>query len=202
MKKIAIPIIYLIGFWLISTPVVAQQAYGQSVVGGSIPGRPGWIRLERNVIITYGSIRIFSDYAEMNNATNDFEARGNLRIRTQNGGMITGRFLRNDPRNNTMIVDENVIFTDRDSTKLFTDRLIYNRQTEVSTYTTGGRIITADSTVMTSRIGHIHSKTNAFHGKTDVVITSPDFLIHTDTMQMIGDMIYFFSATHVWSDSN
>ena len=202
MKKTIIFIVGLMCLGLMATPVFAQRVDAQGAIGGSIPGRPGWFKFERNVIISYGSIRIHSDYAEVNNATNDFEARGNLRIRLQNGGIITGKTLRNDPRNNVMIVDQDVIFTDQDSTKLFTDRMIYNRQTEVSTYHTGGKIITADSTVLTSRIGHIHSKTNAFHGKTDVVIESPDYLIHTDTMQMIGDVIYFFSATHVWSDSN
>lgn len=202
MKKIVVFIVCLIGFLLMSTPVFAQRAQAQAAQYSSIPGRPGWGKFERNVIITYGSIRIFSDYAEVNNATNDFEARGNLRIRLQNGGIITGRTLRNNPQNNTMIVNENVIFTDKDSTKLFTDRLIYHRQTEISTYNTGGKIIMKDSTVLTSKIGHLHSKTNEFHGKTDVVIVNDDYLIHTDTMQMHDGVIYFFSATHIWSDSN
>jgi lipopolysaccharide export system protein LptA len=202
MKKILIFIIWLMGSLLLTVPVSAQQVHAQALEASSIPGRPGWMKFERNVIITYGNIRILSNYAEVNQATRDFEAHGNLRIRTGNGGVITGKTLRNDPRRDVMIVNEDVVFTDRDSSKLFTDQMIYNRLTEVSTYTTGGQIITADSTVLTSLIGHIHSKTNAFHGKTNVVIVNPDYLIHTDTMQMLNDMIYFFSATHVWSDSN
>jgi lipopolysaccharide export system protein LptA len=202
MKKSLIFIVCLIGLCLVSTPVSAQRAQIQSNTAKMNSARPGWMIFEKNVVITYGSIRIFCDYAEQNNATNDFEARGNLRIRLQNGGIITGRTLNNNPQNNTMIVNHDVVFTDRDSTKLFTDRLIYHRHTEISTYTTGGKIIMKDSTILTSQIGHLHSKTNAFHGKTDVVIVNEDYLIHTDTMQMADGMIHFFSATHIWSDSN
>jgi len=202
MKKTVVLIVWLIGSLLVSMPVSAQRAYAQADVAFNIQGRPGWVKFERNAIITYGSIRIFSDHAEFNQATQNFEAWGNLRIRTQNGGIIRGRLLRNYPGQNVMMVHDDVVFVDRDSTKLFTDRLIYNRHTEISTYTTGGRIITSDSSVLTSQIGHIHSKTNAFHGKTDVVIAHPDYLIHTDTMQMYDGVIYFFAPTHVWSDSN
>ncbi|MCL2682367.1 MAG: hypothetical protein FWE63_02625 [Bacteroidales bacterium] len=168
----------------------------------SISGRPGWGRFTRNVVINYQGMRINCDYLEINQHTQDFEARENLRIRTKEGAIITGLTLTNDPRQNTLTVNRNVIFTDVDSTQLFTDRLVYNRITEVSTYTTGGRIITSDSTVLTSKIGHYHGKTQAFHCKTDVVIVNPSYTIHTDTMQMVNNVIRFFSPTHVWTDSN
>ena len=188
-----------------STPAFAQtRLFGQGDrTVFPAPNRPqGWIRNQGNSILTYGNIRIFSDLADFNQITQDFEAWGNLRIRLQGGGIITGTRLRNYPALNVMVVYENVVFIDADGTQLFTDRLIYARQTEIATYTTGGRIITSDSTVMTSQIGHVHSRTNEFHGRTDVVITHPDYLIHTDSVQMRGDVIYFFGPTHVWTDEN
>lgn len=202
MKKIIVIILCLIGLLLASTPVSAQRVHAQANHGRSMPDRPpGWMRWERNVVIQYGAIRIFSDLAEVNSVTHNFEAWGNLRIRVPNG-IITGTRLRNYPQLNVMVVYENVVFTDSDGTQLFTDRLVYDRRTEISTYTTGGRIIMTDSTVLTSQIGHFHSRTNEFHGRTNVVITHPDYLIHTDSMQMRDGVIYFFSPTHVWSGDN
>ncbi|MCL2417212.1 MAG: hypothetical protein FWD02_04675 [Bacteroidales bacterium] len=201
MKKILILILCLTGSLLVSVPVFAQQVHAQADHGSSIPNRPGWMRWERNVVIQHGNIRIFSNFAEVNSITQDFEAWGNLRIRVPNG-IITGVRLRNYPQQNVMIVHQDVVFTDRDSTQLFTDRLVYDRRTEISTYTTGGRIVMTDSTVLTSQIGHFHGRTNAFHARTDVVITHPDYLIHTDSVQMYDDVIYFFGPTHVWSDDN
>jgi len=202
MKKTLVLILCLLGLLLASVPVSAQQVHAQAERGSSIPNRPtGWMLWERNVVIQYGSIRIFSNLAEVNSITQDFEAWGNLRIRVPNG-IITGTRIRNYPQQNVMVVYENVVFTDRDGTQLFTDRLVYDRRTEISTYTTGGRIIMTDSTVLTSQIGHFHGTTNEFHGRENVVITHPDYLIHTDSVQMRDDVIYFFGPTHVWSDDN
>jgi len=201
MKKIVVLIICLAGSLLASTPAPAQ-VHGHADRAFSMPGRPlGWTRQEGNSVITYGNIRIFSHIGELNARTQEFEAWGNLRIRLPNG-VITGDRLRNYPQQNVMIVHGNVVFTDNDGTQLFTDRLLYNRRTEVATYTTGGRIITSDSAVITSQIGHILSRTDEFHARTDVVITHPDYLIHTDSMQMRGDVIYFFAPTHIWIDDN
>jgi lipopolysaccharide export system protein LptA len=167
----------------------------------NIQGRPGWVKLTNNVVIRYQGMTIRSNYAEINQTTQDFEARDNLRIRTKEGATITGLTLRNYPQQNVMVVDRNVVFTDVDSTQLFTDRMTYSRITEISTYTTGGKIV-SDSTVLTSLIGHYHGLTGAFHCKTDVVIEGPNYTIHTDTLQMVDDVIFFFSPTHIWSDSN
>jgi lipopolysaccharide export system protein LptA len=183
-------------------PVSAQRVVNFSADDmRSISGRPGFSRLDRNVIIQHEGMTVRSNSAIVNQATNEFEAYDNLRIRTKEGATITGKTLRNYPQQKAMVVEQNVIFTDTDSTQLFTDRLVYNQISEISTYTTGGRIV-SDSTVLTSLIGHYHGKTKAFHCKTDVVIEHPDYTIRTDTLQMFNDVIYFFSPTHVWSDSN
>jgi lipopolysaccharide export system protein LptA len=185
------------------TPVFAQQKVLIQCNGiySTIPSRPGWSKFERQVIIQHLGTRIYCDYAEHNQSTGQFEARSNLRIKTKEGGIITGATLRNNPKQNMMIVDKDVVFTDKDSTQLFTDRMVYDQKNDISTYTTGGRII-SDSTVLTSKIGHYHGKTKAFHCKTDVVIVNPDYTIYTDTLQMVDGITYFFSPTHVYSDSN
>ncbi|MCL2414860.1 MAG: hypothetical protein FWC94_06380 [Bacteroidales bacterium] len=202
MKKTVALILCLFGLLLVSAPVFAQRTVsGQGDMSRSIPERPGWVRNQGNSVIIYDNIRVFSNFGEFNSATQEFEAWGNLRIRVPSG-IITGVRLRNYPQLNMMVVYQDVIFTDRDGTQLFTDRLAYDRRTEISTYTTGGRIIMTDSTILTSQIGHFHSRTNEFHGRTDVVIEHPDYLIHTDSVQMRGDVIYFFGPTHVWSDDN
>ncbi len=200
MKK---RIIFVIGLLVVFSSVFAQRKllFGCEGEAAPIPGRPGWMKLNKNVYMQYEGVLVKCNYGELNQATEDFVAWDNLRIKTKDGAIITGKTLRRDPQQNTMIIDQDVVFTDIDSTKLFTDRMVYNQKTDVSTYTTGGRIV-SDSTVLTSLIGHYFGKTKAFHCKTDVVIVDPSYTIHTDTLQMVDDVIYFFSPTHVWSDSN
>ncbi len=203
MKKVGVFIFFLFAVTAVFTPVLAQRGRMQIQADnlGSHPSRPGWTRGIKNVVITHSGTRIYCDYAEMNQVTQELFAREKLRIVTQDKTVITGATLNKAPNQDLLVVDKNVVVTTADTTKLYTDRLTYNQVADMASYTTGGKIV-SDSTVLTSKIGHHHGKTKAFHCKTDVVITDPSYIIYTDTMQMVDNVVYFFSPTHVYSDSN
>ncbi|GHS86897.1 hypothetical protein FACS1894201_07980 [Bacteroidia bacterium] len=179
-----------------------RRVQAQAVTSRSHPTKPGFIVFDQQVVITIDKLVIHCDYAEQNRQTSEVFARGNLRIRLEDKSTVSGKELYNDPNQDFIIVNEDVIYTSKDKkTQLFTDKLFYDDANEIASYYTGGEVRT-DSTVLVSKIGHSHTKTGAFYCKTDVVITHPRYTIYTDTLKMLDDTVHFFSPTKVYADEN
>lgn len=185
-------------FLMMGTFVFAQTKV--QIAGGGVlfshPTKKGVLVLQDNAVLLIEGITIKCDWAEVNQVTNDFEARTNLRIITKEKAVITGDYLTYQGATKILVIDRNVKMVDG-PTVMTTDRVVYNKNTDLFTYNTGGRI-EDNETVLTSRIGHYESKTRTFYCSKDVKIENPEYLILSDTMSNRQGVSYFHHATNIY----
>ncbi len=88
-----------------------------------------------------------------------------------------------DYKGNTRIAEMfgNVRLVDANRSTLYTDHLIYDRNTEIAFYDSGGRIVDEENELV-SRIGYYYSNDEEFFFKEDVVVTTPDYNMYSDTL--------------------
>ena len=93
------------------------------------------------------------------------------------------------------ILTNHVIMVDKDAT-LTTDNFTYNTATRIGIYTDGGKLVNKGNTLV-SKNGYYFAFTRDAYFKYDVVCTTPDAIIKTDTMRYnSGTRIsYFYGPT-------
>jgi len=93
------------------------------------------------------------------------------------------------------ILTNHVKMVDKDAV-LTTDNLTYNTATRIGTYVDGGKLVNKDN-VLTSKNGYYFAFTRDAYFRYDVVCTTPDAVIKTDTMRYnSGTRInYFYGPT-------
>ncbi len=92
----------------------------------------------------------------------------------------------------------NVKMVDKDAT-LLTDYFTYNTATKFGTYTGGGKLFNKDNT-LTSKNGYYLAGSRDAYFRHDVVLTTPDALIKTDTLRYnSGSRIaWFYGPTNIY----
>jgi len=93
------------------------------------------------------------------------------------------------------ILTNHVIMVDKDAT-LTTDNFTYNTATRIGIYTDGGKLVNKGNTLI-SKNGYYFAKSRDAYFRYDVVCTTPDAVIKTDTMRYnSGSRItYFYGPT-------
>jgi len=101
-----------------------------------------------------------------------------------------------------VVTGEEVKLQDSEMT-LTTDRLRLDRNTNISYYTTGGKVVNEENTLL-SREGYYNSNYKVFSFKDSVILNNPDYTINTDTMDYDSEahIAYFFGPTTILSDSS
>jgi len=96
------------------------------------------------------------------------------------------------------ILTNHVKMVDKDAT-LTTNYFTYNTATRIGVYTNGGKLVNKDNT-LTSKNGYYFAKTRDEYFRYDVVCTTPDAVIKTDTLRYnSGTRIsYFYGPTHIY----
>ena len=86
-----------------------------------------------------------------------------------------------DGNTKTATLTGNVKMVDKDAT-LLTNYFIYNTATKYGTYTGGGKLFNKDNT-LTSKNGYYFATTRDAYFRYDVVCTTTDAIIKTDTLR-------------------
>ena len=96
------------------------------------------------------------------------------------------------------ILTNHVKMVDKDAT-LTTNYFTYNTATRIGIYTNNGKLVNKDNT-LTSKNGYYFAKTRDEYFRYDVVCTTPDAVIKTDTLRYnSGTRIsYFYGPTHIY----
>jgi len=157
----------------------------------------GFARIIRPVFVHEGST-LASDSADFNQAANNFEAFGHVVITQPSGTVIYSDHLNYDGNTKLAILTNNVRLIDGDAT-LTTDHLTYNMATKIGTYNGGGKIVNGKN-VLTSRNGYYFETSRDAYFRYDVVLTSPDVLIKTDTLRYnsTSKIAYFYGPTNIY----
>ena len=140
-----------------------------------------------------------SDSAYFYPQDNAFDAFGNVNINQGDTLNIYSDKLNYNGNTKIAILTDHVRMVDKDAT-LTTDHLTYNTATRIGTYTEGGKLVNKDN-VLVSKNGYYFAFTRDSYFRYDVVLTSPDVLIKTDTMRYnTGTKIaYFYGPTDIYS---
>jgi lipopolysaccharide export system protein LptA len=139
-----------------------------------------------------------SDSAYFYPDLNSFDAFGNVNINQGDTLNIFSDKLNYNGNTKIAILTDNVKMVDRDAT-LTTNYLTYNTASRVGTYTGGGKLVNKDN-VLTSKNGYYFAKSRDSYFRYDVVLTTVDALIKTDTLRYnTGTRIsYFYGPTNIY----
>jgi len=139
-----------------------------------------------------------SDSAYFHQAQNSFEAFGNVHITQGDTLNIYSDKLNYDGNTKIAILIDNVIMVDKDAT-LTTNYFTYNTATRIGTYTDGGKLVNKGNT-LTSKNGYYLASSRDAYFRYNVVCTTTDALILTDTMRYNSKtrINYFYGPTHIY----
>jgi lipopolysaccharide export system protein LptA len=190
-------------FLAIATAAMAQKKsivnliQSERSTGGKTANGRQLIKVYKGVFKQdYSLLRSDSAYFYPNE--NAFDAFGNVNINQGDTLNIFSDKLNYNGNTKIAILTDNVKMVDRDAT-LTTNYLTYNTASRVGTYTGGGKLVNKDN-VLTSKNGYYFAFSRDSYFRYDVVLTTPDALIKTDTLKYnTGTRIaYFFGPTNIY----
>jgi lipopolysaccharide export system protein LptA len=175
---------------------IVNLIQSESSTGTKINGRDV-IKVYKGVFKQDYSI-LKSDSAYFYPQDNAFDAFSNVNINQGDTLNIFSDKLNYNGNTKMAILTNNVKMVDKDAT-LTTNYLTYNTATRIGTYTNGGKLINKDN-VLTSKNGYYFALSRDSYFRYDVVLTTVDAIIKTDTMKYnTGSRIaYFYGPTNIY----
>lgn len=155
-----------------------------------------------NVKFTHKGTRIESDRAVWNRQSNSVDCKGNVRIyRKGSEYPLHGDKLFFDGNTSIAELRDNVYYKD-DKVSFTTDKFDYNTETEEGHYFEGGVVKDSTNTLVSER-GYLF-KNDDITVKDSVVITTPDYLVLSDsiTYNSTTKTVYIIAPTTLYSDSS
>lgn len=127
-----------------------------------------------------GTSLFYCDSCVINNNTNVFEAWGNVHINDSDTTDIWSNHLRYLSKEKLAYLDGNVRMSDGKAT-LTTPDLEYNMETNIGTYTHGGKVVNK-KTVLTSQEGQYFADLKDVYFRKNVLLKDPAYTITTDSL--------------------
>ncbi|MDR2652093.1 MAG: hypothetical protein LBC68_07230, partial [Prevotellaceae bacterium] len=140
----------------------------------------GFTELFRNVVIITQGNTIYSDYAKFYQESQSCIANGNVKIKTRQKSIITGKTLDYDGPTGVINIKEDVVMEEKDVI-MKTPSLRYESVSDIAHYDKGAEMISGD-VILISSWGNYNGKTGLFNCYDSVIVTHPDYTIFTDTM--------------------
>lgn len=155
-----------------------------------------------NVIFEHNNAIMYCDSAYLFSKRNVIYAYSNVHATKGDSLHLYGDFMLYNGNTNIGKVRNNVRL-ENDSVVLYTDSLDFNTLINVAYYFNGGRIINADN-ILKSKIGHYYADADLFFFKDSVVVTTPDYIIHTDTLKYntVTETAFFLGPTNIYNEEN
>ncbi|HSW68068.1 MAG TPA: OstA-like protein, partial [Bacteroidales bacterium] len=159
-------------------------------------------RVIGNVIFEHEGTRMYCDSAWHYEATNSIEAFSRVRIVSEDTLFLYGDYMKYDGNTRIAEIHGNVRLIDGE-TELTTTELFYDRNTGISYYLRGGQIVDGEN-VLTSQSGHFMSREDRAHFRNNVVLTNPEYTMHSDTLvyDTRTRIAYFFGPTEIRAEDS
>jgi lipopolysaccharide export system protein LptA len=157
-------------------------------------------RLIGGVVFRDNGTNMYCDSAYFYSDSQDFDAFSRVRVVPDNGKTtLTGHMLHYKANERMANISGNVLLKDQDAT-LSTSIIYYDVNTGIASYPTRGTIVSRDNTIV-SEEGAFNRFTNQYKFKRKVVVTNPDYIIHTDTMyyNTVTKIVEFMGPTYIIS---
>lgn len=138
-------------------------------------------RIIGNAVFEHEGALMYCDSAHLNNANNSMKAYSRVHIESSDTLHLYGDSIYYNGETKVAEVFDNVKLIDN-KTVLTTDKLIFDRNTGIASYTTGGHIVNEGNTLDSQR-GYYHTNSKDFFFKIDVVLVNPDYTMNCDTLE-------------------
>jgi lipopolysaccharide export system protein LptA len=201
--KYALFLFVLSGYSLMAQETSSKKIRIQQADKGYYSKASGKNRLVGDVIFEHDGALMYCDSAWFFSAENRIKAFRSVKVNQGDSLFLWGDQLEySGETKQALVTGKEVKLQDSEMT-LITDRLRLDRNTNISYYTTGG-IVTNEENVLLSEEGYYNSNYKVFSFKDSVVLSNPDYLINTDTMDYDSEshVAYFFGPTTIDSDSS
>ena len=160
--------------------------------------------ISENVVIRHNGVFIQCDSAIRKINEGIVEGFGHIHIYQPDTFTLTGGdYLKYTESTKTAIVTgKQVVLSDQQMT-LLTTSIQYNTASQVGFYTNGADILN-DKNTLKSRRGYYNRRGNVFNFKDDVLLTSPDYTMESDTLDYYASTktAYFYGPTRIVSEEN
>ena len=133
-----------------------------------------------SVVLFHDGAFMYCDSAYLDEATNQFEAFGTVRVEQGDTLFLYGSYLQYDGNTQLLKVRNNVRLVNRDVT-LFTDSLDYDRLSNIGYYFDGGMLVDSLNE-LTSYWGQYEPSKQLALFRDSVRLTNPKFVMYTDTL--------------------
>lgn len=133
-----------------------------------------------SVVLYHDGAFMYCDSAYLDEATNQFEAFGTVRVEQGDTLFLYGSYLQYDGNTQLLKVRNNVRLVNRDVT-LFTDSLDYDRLNNIGYYFDGGMLVDSLNE-LTSYWGQYEPSKQLALFRDSVKLTNPKFVMFTDTL--------------------
>jgi lipopolysaccharide export system protein LptA len=142
--------------------------------------------------------RMKSDSAYFYQSANAFDAFGHVAINQGDTLNIYSDKLNYNGNTKVAILTDNVKMVDKEAT-LTTNFFNYNTATRIGTYTNGGKLVSKTNTLV-SQNGYYFAGTHDAYFRYNVVCTTNDAMIYTDTMRYNSQtrINYFYGPTRIY----
>ena len=154
--------------------VQANSLEGSKINGEEVRSLSGDVIFKQNTTLMYCDSALFYENS------NSIDAFGNIRIEGPNVKM-TGKTLHYDGNTKQAVITKDVQLTDGKMT-LTTQILNYNTETDIADYSTGAKVVDREN-ILTSKKGYYFSKERMVFFKDSVVLTNPEYIVHSDTLK-------------------
>lgn len=164
---------------------------------------PGVEQYIGNVVFRHENTVGYCDTAYHYRNTNQLEAFGKrIKIIINDSVTLYGQYLLYDGNSRTISISRNVILKDKTSA-LYTDSLIYNLNTSIAYYLTGGKMINKENN-LTSRIGYYNTHEQISYLYDSVLLVNNSYTVNCDStaFDTKNGISHFKSRTHLVSDQN
>lgn len=155
-----------------------------------------------NIVYEHKGVLMYCDSSVLNRTENNFKAFGNVHINQGDTLHLYGDALDYDGGGQLLNLTGNVVLDDGDM-HLQTDRIIYDRNTGLAYYTTGGILRQTEGT-LTSVQGYYNTGNKLFTFRDSVRLKHPKYTIEADTLRYGSEskIAYFVGPTYIKSDSS
>ncbi|NCI46458.1 OstA-like protein [Sediminibacterium soli] len=160
-----------------------------------------FVSLVGKALVRQEKTLFYADSAVINQFDNTLEAFGNIHINDADSVHTYAQYLKYRGKEKKALLKNKVRLTDGKGV-LTTDELEYDVSLKIGTYLKGGKLVNK-KTVLTSGEGYYYGDTRDVYFKKKVVMTDPEYLVYTDTLQynINTEVATFVSPTRIVSDS-
>lgn len=198
IKKFLVASLTLFLLLTLSQPATAQRLRIRIVSAGAMmhnKNMPEIVRVTGRPVFEHEGAYLYCDSAWLNEAENNMDCYGNVRIKSSDTLNLFGKFLHYNGNNKVATVKDDVKLVDNQTT-LTTDFMVFDRNTGIANYTSGGKMVNGDN-VLTSRRCFYYTNQKLMYFRDDVVLTNPDYKINCDTLKYntVSRISYFLGPT-------